>query len=132
MDLLYSLSLSIRLFEYSDQQAGNGYQNGSGTDPDGGAVADIGIASLGLVGGHVKDVVLLKIEIRGEHQVGIVQVQRLNLTLAVGILTNQFHIVAYSVYRHVAGHGQGFQHVYFSLVTVNVPGLFTSPNTDIL
>lgn len=61
-----------------------------------------------------------------------VHVQRDDVLVSVGVLADQADIVAQSVHGHVACHGKGFEEVDLSLLMVNVPGLFTSPMTEIL
>ena len=61
-------------------------------------------------------------------------VQRDDVLVSVGVLADQADIVAQSVHGHVSAcHGKGFEEVdLFELLMVNVPGLFTSPMTEIL
>lgn len=95
-----------------DKQAGNGYQNGSGRDDGSGCVTDVGVLRLGLVRSDVQDVVLLQVEIGRQDKVALGQVEQHDFALAGSILTDQLHIVAYTVYGHIACHGEGFEHVY--------------------
>ena len=95
-----------------DKQAGNGYQNGSGRDDGSGCVTDVGVLRLGLVRSDVQNVVLLQVEIGRQDKVALGQVEQHDFALAGSILTDQLHIVAYTVYGHVACHGEGFEHVY--------------------
>lgn len=96
-----------------DYQAGNGYQDGSGRDDGGGGVTDVGVLGLGFVRGDIEDVVLTQVEVGRQHQVALGQVEFLDFALAVGVFANQLHVGAHAIHGHIAGHGQGFQYVYF-------------------
>ena len=94
-----------------DQQAGDGHQDGHGTEPQGGAGTDVGVLGLGLVGGDVEDVVLAKVVVGREHEVGLVEVEGNDLALAVGIFADELDVVADTVDGEVTGHGEGFEDV---------------------
>lgn len=95
-----------------DNQAGNGYQDGSGRDDGGSGVTDVRVLGLGLVRSDIEDVVLTQIEIGRQHQVALGQVEFLDFALAVGVFTNQLYVGTYAIHGHIARHGQGFQHVH--------------------
>lgn len=95
-----------------DYQAGNGYQDRGGRDDCTGSITDVGVFGLGLVRSDIEDVVLAQVEVGGEHQVALGQVEFLDFALAVGVFTDKFHVGTDPVYRHIARHGQGFQYVY--------------------
>lgn len=96
-----------------DNQAGNGYQDGSGRNNGGSGVTDVRVLGLGLVRSDIEDVVLTQIEIGRQHQVALGQVEFLDFALAVGVFTNQLYVGTHAIHGHIARHGQGFQHVYF-------------------
>lgn len=96
-----------------DNQAGNGYQDGSGRDDGGSGVTDVGVLGLGLVRSDIENVVLTQVEVGRQHQVALGQVEFLDFALAVGVFTNQLHVGTHAIHGHIARHGQGFQHVHF-------------------
>lgn len=96
-----------------DNQAGNGYQDGSGRDNGGSGVTDVRVLGLGLVRSDIEDVVLTQVEVGRQYQVALGQVKFLDFAFAVGVFTYQFHVGTHAIHGHIARHGQGFQHVYF-------------------
>ena len=71
-----------------DNQAGNGYQDGSGRDDGGSGVTDVGVLGFGFVRSDIEDVVLTQVEVGRQHQVALGQVEFLDFALAVGVFTN--------------------------------------------
>lgn len=96
-----------------DNQAGNGYQDGSGRDDGGSGVTDVGVLGLGLVRSDIENIVLAQVEVGRQHQVALGQVEFLDFALAVGVFTNQLHVGTHAIHGHITRHGQGFQHVHF-------------------
>lgn len=96
-----------------DNQAGNGYQDGSGRNNGGSGVTDVRVLGLGLVRSDIENVVLTQVEVGRQHQVALGQVKFLDFALAVGVFTNQLHVGTHAIHGHITGHGQGFQYVYF-------------------
>lgn len=110
-----------------DNQAGNGYQDGSGRNNGGSGVTDVRVLGLGLVRSDIEDVVLTQVEVGRQHQVALGQVEFLDFALAVGVFTNQLHVGTHAIHGHIARHGQGFQHVHFFVAHGEGPrtGYFT-------
>ena len=93
------------------EEGGEGDEDAGGGEPEGGGLADAGVAGLHLVGLYVDDVVLLEIVVGGVHQTGIVEIQGVDLLLAIGILADELHIVAHAIDGEVTGLRQGLEDV---------------------
>ena len=91
-----------KLLEDGVEEGGEGDEDASASEPEGGGGTDAAVARLHLVGLHIDNVILLEIIIRGVDQIGVVQVEGVDLLLAGGIFTNQFYVGTHTIDSEVA------------------------------
>ena len=99
------------LFQDGVEQGGQGDEDAGGGEPEGCRLADAGVAGLHLIGFDIEDVVLLKVIVGGVDDVGIVEVEGVDVFLAVLVLTDELHLVADTIDGEVAGLCQGLEDV---------------------
>ncbi len=95
--------------EHAVEEGAKGDGDAGSTDPETGGGADLGVLYHRLVGLYVEDVALLHVVIRGVEDVGIAEVELVDLVLAVVCLAQQLDIVALAVDGHVADHGESLE-----------------------
>ena len=109
---LCSLSLCGKiLFKNVVKEGGHGDEDGGGGEPDGGGLTNTGVASLHLVRLHIDDIVLLEIVEGRREEVGIVEVDGVDLLVTLGIFTDELHILTDTVDSKVASLGEGLEDV---------------------
>ena len=101
----------MNLFEDGVEEGGDGDEDGSAMEPKISGLADGGVAGLDLVGLDIDDVVLLEVIIGGADDVGIVEVEGVDLFPSLCIFTDELDIVAYAVDGEVACLCEGFEDV---------------------
>ena len=99
------------LFEDVDDEGGDRDEDGGGGDPEGSGLADAGVLGLDLVGLYIDDVVLLQIVVGRREEVGIVEVDLVDLLVALGVLTDELYILTDTVDGEVASLGEGLEDV---------------------
>ena len=108
-----SLCSIMNLFEDGVEEGGEGDEDGGAGEPEAGGLADGGVAGLDLVGLDVDDIVLLEVVIGGADDVGIVEVEGVDLLPTLRIFTDELDFVAYAVDGEVASLCEGFEDVDF-------------------
>ena len=99
------------LFEDVVEEGGHGDEDGGGGDPEGGGLADGGVLGLDLVGLHIENVVLLEIIVGRCQDIGIVEVDGVDLLVALGIFTDELHALTDTIDGEVTCLGQGLEDV---------------------
>ena len=99
------------LFQDGVEEGGEGDEDGGAGEPEVGGLADRGVAGLDFVGLDVDDVVLLEIIVGRADDVGIVEVEGVDLLPTLRIFTDELDFVAYAVDGEVACLGEGFEDV---------------------
>ena len=99
------------LFEDVDDEGGDRDEDGGGGDPEGGGLADSRVLGLDLVGLYIDDVVLLQIVVGRREEVGIVEVDLMDLLMTLGILTDELYVLTDTVDGEVASLGEGLEDV---------------------
>ena len=99
------------LLEDVDDEGGDGDKDGGGGDPEGRGLADSRVLGLDLVGLYIDDVVLLEIVVGRGEEVGIVEVDVVDLLLALGILTDELYVLTDTVDGEIASLGEGLEDV---------------------
>ena len=112
------LNHSSLLLEDGNEKGREGYQRGGQGNHEAGD--DVTLLLLDDTGLNIQDVVLLHIEIRRIHDVSVAEVEHVDLTLAIGILTNELDTVADAIDGEVASLGKGLVDV--NLLTGNLNG----------
>ena len=99
------------LFEDVVEEGGHGDEDRGGGDPEGGGLADGGVLGLDLVGLHIDDVVLLQIVVGRREEIGVVEVDLVDLLMALGILTDELYVLTDTVDGEIASLGEGLEDV---------------------
>ena len=106
--MMVMMMTHILFAEDVNNEGSEGNEGTGDGDPDGGGGTDGGVAGLHGVRLDIEDIVLLQIVIGRVDNVGIVEIDGMNLLTTLGVLTDELHAVA------------------------NIPGWLTSPMTEIL
>ena len=101
------------LFEDVVEEGGHGDEDGGGGDPEGGGLADGGVLGLDLVGLYIENVVLLEIVVGRREEVGVVEVDLVDLLVTLGIFTDELYVLTDTVNGEVASLGEGLEDVDF-------------------
>ena len=99
------------LFEDVDDEGGDRDEDGSGRDPEGGGLTDGGVLGLDLVGLYIENVVLLQIVVGRREEVGIVEVDLMDLLMTLGILTDELYILTDTIDGEIASLSEGLEDV---------------------
>ena len=99
------------LFEDVVEEGGHGDGDRGGGDPEGGGLADGGVLGLDLVGLYIEDVVLLEIVVGRCQDIGIVEVDGVDLLVTLGIFTDKLHALTDTVDGEVTCLSQGLEDV---------------------
>ena len=99
------------LLEDGVKERGKGNEDAGTGEPKGGGGTDTAVARLHLVGLHIDNVILLEIVIGGIDQIGVIQVESVDLLLAGGIFTNQFYVGTHTIDGEVASLSQSLKDI---------------------
>ena len=94
-----------------DDEGGEGDEGAGDGDPDGGGGADGRVLGLHGVRLNIEDIVLLQIVIGRVDDIGIVEVDGMDLLTTLGVLTDELHTVADTIDGEVTCLSQGLEDV---------------------
>ena len=99
------------LFEDVVEEGGHGDEDGGGGDPEGRGLTDGGVLGLDLVGLYIENVVLLEIVVGRRQDIGIVEVDGVDLLVTLGVFTDKLHALTDTVDGEVTCLGKGLEDV---------------------